>query len=87
MKLASKNSPFISLYLQLRRTGETLIAKQGGKPTHKNRISPNILFAETYRLCSFRTILNLRKWMAIKNCLFMEAFWAGMVSWNRISDK
>lgn len=87
MKLASKNSPFSSLYLQLRRTGETLIAKQGGKPTHKNRISPNILFAETYRLCSFRTILNLRKWMAIKNCLFMEALWAGMVSWNRISDK
>lgn len=87
MKLASKNSPFSSLYLQLRRTGETLIAKQGGKPTHKNRISPNILFAETYRLCSFRTILNLRKWMAIENCLFMEAFWAGMVSWNRISDK
>lgn len=87
MKLASKNLPFSSLYLQLRRTGETLIAKQGGKPTHKNRISPNILFAETYRLCSFRTILNLRKWMAIKNCLFMEAFWAGMVSWNRISDK
>lgn len=87
MKLASKDSPFSSLYLQLRRTGETLIAKQGGKPTHKNRISPNILFAETYRPCSFRTILNLRKWMAIKNCLFMEAFWAGMVSWNRISDK
>lgn len=87
MKLASKNSSFSSLYLQLRRNGETLIAKQGGKPTHKNRISPNILFAETYRPCSFRTILNLRKWMAIKNCLFMEAFWAGMVSWNRISDK
>ena len=74
MKLASKNSSFSSLYLQLRRNGETLIAKQGGKPTHKNRISPNILFAETYRPCSFRTILNLRKWMAIKNCLFMEAF-------------
>lgn len=87
MKLASKNSSFSSLYVQLRRNGETLIAKQGGKPTHKNRISPNILFAETYRPCSFRTILNLRKWMAIKNCLFMEAFWAGMVSWNRISDK
>lgn len=87
MKLASKNSSFSSLYLQLRRNGETLIAKQGGKPTHKNRISPNILFAETYRPCSFRTILNLRKWMAIKNCLFMEAFWAGMVSWNRISEK